>query len=113
MTTNNLCMIQEDTRASNRENAELNTTPELPDVTLIPDAIVNSRPDAETFPQELMNYTEEVSSQRIPLMVYISGNNHRSQQTRVNQDEESNKNSQNLLSHRAKHEQMDEQGPLS
>ena len=76
-------MFQEETRVRNRENTEFHTTPELPDVTPKPDATVNSGPDAETFPQELTNYTEEVSSQRIPPMVYISGSNPRSQQTRV------------------------------
>ena len=84
MTTNNLCLFQEDTRDSNRENTEFHTTPELLDLTPIPDATVNSGPEAKTFPQQLTNYTEEVSSQRIPLMVYISGSNPRSQQARVN-----------------------------
>ena len=106
-------MFQEDTRISNRENTEFHTTPELPDLTPIPYVTVNSGPDAETFPQELTNYTEEVSSQRIPPMVYISWNNSRSQQARVTRDEEPSKNSQHLLNHRAEHEQMDEQGPLS
>ena len=92
---------------------KIHTTPELPDVTPIADATVNSGPDAETFPQELTNYTEEVSSQRILPMVYISGNNPRSQQTRMNQDEESNKNLQISLNHRVEHEQMDKHGPLS
>ena len=73
MTTNNLRMFQEDTRVSNRENTEFHTTPELPDVTPIPDATVNSGPDTETFPQQLTNYTEEVSSQRIPPMVNMHG----------------------------------------
>ena len=76
-------MFQEDTRVSNRENAELHTTPELLDVTPIPDATPSSGPDMEIFPQELMNYTEEESSQRIPPMVYISENNSRSQPVRV------------------------------
>ena len=89
---------------------KIHTTPELPNVTLIADTTVNSGPDTETFPQELTNYTEEVSSQRILPMVYISGNNPRSQQTRVNQDEESNKNLQISLNHRVEHEQMDKHG---
>ena len=80
MTTNNLCLFQEDTRVSKRENTEFHTT----DVTPIPNATVNSGPGTKTFSQELTNYTEEVSSQRIPLMVYISGSNPRSQQARVN-----------------------------
>ena len=54
---------------------EHHAIPELPNVTLIPDAAVNSGPDAEAFPQELTNCMEEVSSQRIPPMVYIDGNN--------------------------------------
>ena len=54
---------------------EHHTIPELTDVTPIPDATVNSGPDAEAFPQELTNYMEEVSSQRIPPMVYTEGNN--------------------------------------
>ena len=61
-------------RFSTRE-MEQHAIPELPDVTPIIDATVNSGPDAEAFPQELMNYMEDVSSQRIPPMVYIEGNN--------------------------------------
>ena len=63
---------------------EQHTIPELTDVTPIPDATVNSEPDAETFPQELTNYTEEISSQRIPPMVYIDGNNRESGLVREN-----------------------------
>ena len=59
------------------------TIPELTDVTPIPDTTVNSGPDAEAFLQELMNYTEEVSSQRIPPMVYIEGYNHENHSVRV------------------------------
>ena len=73
MTSNNLRAFQEDTRFNTR-NVEHHTILELTDVTPIPDATVNSGPDGEAFPQELTNYTEEVSSQRIPPMVYIEGN---------------------------------------
>ena len=62
---------------------EHHTIPELPDITPIPNARVNSGPDAEAFPQELMNYMEEVSSQRISPMVYIDGNNRENQSIRV------------------------------
>ena len=75
MTSNNLSAFREDTRFNTRNIEQHHTIPELTDVTPIPDATVNSGPDAEAFPQELMNYTEEVSSQRIPPMVYIEGNN--------------------------------------
>ena len=74
MTNNNLCAFREDTRFSSRD-VEHHAIPELPDVTPIPDATVNSGLDTEAFPQELANYMEEVSSQRIPPMVYIDGNN--------------------------------------
>ena len=70
MTGNNLRTFQEDTRFSTR-NVKHHGIPELTDVMPIPDTTVNSGPDAETFSQELTNYTEEVSSQRIPPMVYI------------------------------------------
>ena len=72
---------------------EHHAIPELPDVTLIPDTTVNSGPDIEAFPQELTNYTEEVSSQRIPPMVYIDGNNHDNRSRRVTQDGKTNENS--------------------
>ena len=75
MTSNNLCTFWEDTRFNTR-NVEHHTISELTNVTPIADTTINSGPDAEAFPQELMNYTEEVSSQRIPPMVYIEGNNH-------------------------------------
>ena len=68
-------MFQEDMRLSNRE-MEHHAIPELPDITPTPDATVKSGPDTEAFPQELTNYMEEVSSQSIPSMVYIDGNNH-------------------------------------
>ena len=105
-------MFQEDTRFNSRE-VEHHTIPELPDVTPIPDATVSSGPDAEAFPQELMNYTEEVSNQRIPPMVYISGSNPRSQPARVARDEETNENSLNSHNSVIETEQTSEQGPLS
>ena len=92
MTNNNLCVFQEDTRFNTR-SVEHHTIPELTDVTPIPDATANSGPDAEAFPQELMNYTEEVSSQRIPPMVYIEGNNHENCSAAVTRDGESDENS--------------------
>ena len=92
ITSNNLCTFREDTRFSTRE-MEQHAIPELPDVTPIPDATVNSGRDAEAFPQELTNYTEEVSSQRIPPMVYIEGNNCENCSVRVTREGESNENS--------------------
>ena len=68
----------------------------MTDVTPIPDATINSGPDAEAFPQELMNYTEEVSSQRIPPMVYIEGNNCENCSAAVTQDGGSDENSEKL-----------------
>ena len=62
---------------------EHNAIPELTNVTPLPNATVNSGPDAEAFLQELTNYTEEVSSQIIPPMVYIEGNNHENHSVRV------------------------------
>ena len=62
---------------------EHHAIPELTDVTPIPDATVNSGPDTEAFLQELTNYMEEVSSQRIPPMVYIDGNNRENRSVRV------------------------------
>ena len=87
--------------------------PELPDVTPIPDATVNSGPDAEAFPQELMNYTEEISSQRIPPMVYIERNNRENMSTRVSRSGETNENLQNSLNHETEVKQVVDQGPLS
>ena len=46
-------------------------------------------------------------------MVYISGSNSRNQPVRVTRDDETNKNSQNLLNHGTEAEQTSEQGPLS
>ena len=82
MTSNNLCAFREDTRLNIR-NVEHHAIPELTNVTPIPNTTVNSGPDAEAFLQELTNYTEEVSSQRIPPMVYIEGNNHENRSVRV------------------------------
>ena len=87
--------------------------PELTDVTPIPDATVNSGPDAEAFPQELTNYMEEVSNQRIPPMVYIEGNNIENCSAAVTRDGESDENSRNSLNHETESEQISEQGPLS
>ena len=112
MTSNNLCAFREDTRFNTR-NVEHHTIPELTDVTPIPDATVNSGPDAEAFPQELMNYMEEVSSQRIPPVVYFEGSNCENHSAAVTQDGESDENSQNSLNHETKSEQVSEQGPLS
>ena len=105
-------MFKEDTGFSGRD-VEHHAIPELPDVTPIPNATVSSGPDAEAFPQELTNYTEEVSSQRIPPMVYISGGNPRSQPVRVTQDDKTSENSRNLLNCGTEAEQTGEQGPLS
>ena len=93
MTSNNLCVFCEDTRFNTRNIEQHHTIPELTNVMPIPDATVNSGPDAEAFPQELMNYMEEVSSQRIPPMVYIEGNNHENHLTAVTRDGESEGNS--------------------
>ena len=92
---------------------EHHAIPELPDITPIPDATVNSGPDAEAIPQELMNYMEEVSSQRIPPMVYIDGNNRENQSIRVTRNGKTNENSQDSLNRETKTEQTIEQGPLS
>ena len=92
---------------------EHHTIPELPNVTPIPDATVTSGPDTEAFPQELTNYTEEVSSQRILPMVYIDGNNHENRPVRVTQDGKINEKSQNPLNCETKAEQTNEQRPLS
>ena len=112
MTSNNLRVFQEDTRFNTR-NVEHHTIPELTDVMPIPDATVNSGLDAEEFPQELTNYTEEVSSQRIPPMVYTEGNNHENHPIAVTRDSESEENSRNLLNRETESEQVNEQGPLS
>ena len=77
--TNNIRAFEENTRPVSRD-VEQHIIPELNDVTPIPDATVNSGPEAEAFPQELTNYTEEISSQRIPPMVYLDAANNRSNQ---------------------------------
>ena len=112
MTSNNLHAFWEDTRFNTR-NAEHHTIPELTNVTPIPDATVNSGPDAEAFLQELTNYTEEVSSQRIPPMVYIEGNNRENCSAAVTRDGESDENLRNSLNRETESEQVNEQGPLS
>ena len=112
MTSNNLCVFWEDTRFITRD-VEHHAIPELTNVTPIPNATVNSGPDAETFTQELTDYTEEVSSQRIPPMVHIEGNNHENCSVRVIPDGEISNNSQNLLNCETEGEQVSEQGPLS
>ena len=107
MTSNNLSVFWEDTRFNTR-NVEHHTIPELPNVTPIPDTTVNSGPDAEAFPQELTNYMEEVSSQRIPPMVYIEGNNCENRSVRDTRDGESNENLQNSLNCETEGEQVSE-----
>ena len=92
MTNSNLQAFREDLTFAARRG-EQHAIPELPDITPIADATVNSGPDAEAFPQELINYTEEVSNQRIPPMVYIKGNNCENMSTRVSRSCETNENS--------------------
>ena len=94
MTNNNFQAFREDLRFTARR-VEQHVIPELSDVTPIPDATVNSGPDAEAFPQELTNYTEEISSQRIPPMVYIEGNNRENMSTRVSRSGQINENLRN------------------
>ena len=60
-----------------------------------------------------MNYTEEVSSQRIPTTVYIEGNNCENHSAAVTRDGKSDENSQNSLNRETESEQVNEQGPLS
>ena len=112
MTNNNLQAFREDSRFAARR-VEQHAIPELPDITPIPDATVNSGPDAEAFPQELTNYTEEISSQRIPPMVYIEGNNRENMSTRVSRSGETNENLQNWLNREMEVKQAVDQGPLS
>ena len=90
--TNNICAFEENTRPVSRE-VEQHIIPELNDVTPIPDAMVNSRLEAEAFPKELTNYTEEISSQRIPPMVYLDAENNRSNQRGKVQNGENEENS--------------------
>ena len=112
MTNNNLWAFKEDSRFAARR-VEQHAIPELPDITPIPDAMVNSGPDAQAFPHELTNYTEEISSQRIPPMVYIEGNNCENMSTRVSRSDETNENWQNSLNHEVEIKQVVDQGPLS
>ena len=62
---------------------------------------------------ELTNYTEEVSSQRMPPMVYIEGNNCENHSAAVTQNGESDEHSRNSLNCEMENEQVNEQGPLS
>ena len=112
MTNNNHGAFREDSGFTARR-VEQHAIPELSDITPIPDAMVNSGPDAEAFPQEVTNYTEEVSSQRIPPMVYIEGNNCENMSTRVSRSGQINENSQNSLNCETEVEQAVDQGPLS
>ena len=91
MTSNNLRTYREYTRSVTRD-VEQHTIPELTDVTPILDATVKSGPDAETFLQELTNYTEEISSQRIPPMVNIDRNNPESGLVTGNQNDKTEEN---------------------
>ena len=112
MTNNNFWAFREDSTFAARR-VEQHAIPEFPDITPIPDATVNSEPDAEAFPQELTNYTEEISSQRIPQMVYIEGNNRENMSTRVSRSGETNENSRNSLNCEMEVKQVVDQGPLS
>ena len=91
MTNNNLRAFREDARFAARK-VEQHAIPELSDITPIPDATVNSGPDAEAFPQELTNYTEETTSQRIPPMVNIEGGNHETRPIRILGSNETSEN---------------------
>ena len=82
-------------------------------MTPIPDAMVNSGPEAEAFPQELTNYMEEMSSQRIPPMVYLDAENNRSNQRGKVWNGENEENSRGLLNPERGNEQNSKQGPLS
>ena len=110
--TNNIRAFEENTRPVSRD-VEQHIIPELNDVTPIPDATVNSRPEAEAFPQELMNYTEEISSQRIPPMVYLDAENNRSNQRGKVRNGKNEENSRGLLNPERGNEQNSKQGPLS
>ena len=112
MTNNNLRAFREDSRFAARR-VEQHAIPELPDITPIPDAMVNSGRDTEAFPQQLTNYTEETSSQRIPPMVYIEGGNHENIPTRVFRSNRTSENSWNLQNHETDVKQAVDQGPLS
>ena len=110
--TNNIRAFEENTRPVSR-GVEQHIIPELNDLTPIPDATVNSGPEAEAFPQELMNYTEEISSQRIPPMVYLDAENNRSNQQGKVRNGENEENSRGSLNPERGNKQNSEQGPLS
>ena len=112
MTNNNLRAFREDSRFAARK-VEQHAIPELSDITPIPDAMVNSGPDAEAFPQELTNYTEETTSQRIPPMVYIEGGNHETRPTRILGSNKTSENSRNSQNRETDVAQTVDQGPLS
>ena len=112
MTNNNLRAFREDSRFTSRK-VEQHAIPELSDITPILDTTVNSGPDAEAFPQELMNYIEETTSQRIPPMVYIEGGNHETRPTRILESNKTSENSQNSQNHETDVGQAVNQGPLS
>ena len=56
---------------------------------------------------------EEVSSQRIPPMVYIEGNNRENCLTAATRDGENEENLRNSLNRETESDQVNEQGPLS
>ena len=112
MTNNNLRAFREDSRFAARK-VEQHAIQELSDITPIPDATVNSGPDAEALPQELMNYTEETTSQRIPPMTYTEGVNHETRPTRILESNEISKNSRNSQIGETDVRQAVDQGPLS
>ena len=64
-TNNNSKAFWEDTKFSMRE-MEHHAIPELPGVTPIPHVTVNSRPDAEAFPQEL-----RITWKKYPVKEYL------------------------------------------
>ena len=110
--TNNICASEENTRPVSRD-IEQDIIPGLNDVTPIPDTMVNRGLEAEAFPQELTNYTEEISSQRIPPMVYLDAENNRSNQRGKVQNDENKENSRGSLNPERGNEQNSKQSPLS
>ena len=110
--TNNISAFEENTRPVSRD-VEQHTIPELNDITPILDATVNSRPEAEAFPQELTNYMEEISSQRILPMVYLDAENNRSNQRGKVRNGENKENLRGSLNPERGNEQNSEQGPWS
>ena len=110
--TNNICTSEENTRPVSRD-IEQHIIPGLNDITPIPDTMVNSGPEAEAFPQELTNYTEEISSQRIPPMVYLDAENNRSNQRGKIGNGENKENSRGSLNPERGNEQNSKQSPLS